>query len=821
MKERRSDQKVSVATGMGSSGHVALYEVPDTELAVGSTLGGPKVTATIKASGAIEKVFGVDCGAVLIGTVLLRHYDAVTGMYLSQDRPGRFYIYPERQEHRYALTNGIQMHETVFVLSTQSSWEDSVDPPAVYQWIELTNPTDRTVELMIYAHADLRGDTAHDVEVRFDRRLGALVAWNRSSPEQARVFGCSQHVESFETTLDYAKAIAETCPGPLSNKTKAPLDPLGSLQTRCRVEPQQTVRFHYLAALGNGRHGAIGAYRACPDAETALRRTTEYYGEMTDRAVVVCPDPNVNRGVLWSKANMLRVQTQAPTGWCFTNDPTRSNNSVGRDTAWFAFGADYLNPAFARESLLAYVRLQERNGKIIEYYDIRNGKTEDYGLNINDNTPLLIMALWHHYNATGDEGFLKEVYPAAAKAARYILSQRNEQGLVWCTATGTSDWGIVGWRNVIPNYRLSGATTEVNSECYAALKTISHMARVLDKHEDSETFDCEAETLKDAINRHLYNSNNGLYLLNIDLDGNPRSDVTSDLVFPVMFDVAPDDVAAEIIGRLSNEAFWTQAGIRTTPRDAPNYTPNNGWGLLGGVWVGVSFWYAFAAAKYSPSFMAHALSVSFENYSSDPRRNNTVPGQFSEWLHGETLVNEGMMLSPWFPPRYLWAAVEGVAGFSSFQGSPTVDPRLAPEWKWLAVQNLPYRDQRLTYFAARMPDVHVYTNFVSSANPGPYITYEEDISSRMEAIGDSLCRVGLRHGQNLLLFVGNTAERTTTTSLRVRDHLAGSYRCRTYNSLFGRWMEHDQRISADEIGRGMSVKLERKGFCVLDLQQEV
>jgi len=91
-------------------------------------------------------------------------------------------------------------------------------------------------------------------------------------------------------------------------------------------------------------------------------------------------------------------------------------------------------------SLLAYVRLQEKSGLIVEYYDIRTGKTEDYGLNINDNTPLLILALWHHYNATGDEDFLREVYPAAAKAARYILSQRNAQGLVWCPATGTPDW---------------------------------------------------------------------------------------------------------------------------------------------------------------------------------------------------------------------------------------------------------------------------------------------------------------------------------------------------------------------------------------------
>ncbi len=53
---------------------------------------------------------------------------------------------------------------------------------------------------------------------------------------------------------------------------------------------------------------------------------------------------------------------KAPTGWCFVNDPTRSNNSVGRDTAWFAFGADYLAPEFARESLLAYVERQEPAG---------------------------------------------------------------------------------------------------------------------------------------------------------------------------------------------------------------------------------------------------------------------------------------------------------------------------------------------------------------------------------------------------------------------------------------------------------------------------
>ena len=169
----------------------------------------------------------------------------------------------------------------------------------------------------------------------------------------------------------------------------------------------------------------------------------------------------------------------------------------------------------------------------------------------------------------------------------------------------------MGWRNVIQNYRLSGATTEVNSECYAALQTMSHMARVLGKHEQSKKFKSEAEALRAAINTHLFNKKTGLYYLNIDIDGSSRTDVTSDLVFPVMFGVADAETAAGIISRLSAEEFWTEAGIHTVPRNAVDYGPVHGYGLLGGVWVGAAFWYAFAAAKFNPSFMAESLSESF------------------------------------------------------------------------------------------------------------------------------------------------------------------------------------------------------------------
>jgi hypothetical protein len=311
-----------------------------------------------------------------------------------------------------------------------------------------------------------------------------------------------------------------------------------------------------------------------------------------------------------------------------------------------------------------------------------------------------------------------------------------------------------------------------------------------------------------------------MYYLNIDLDGTPRSDVTSDLVFPVMFGVAPEDVARHIIAQLSSHQFWTEAGLRTSPRTSPTYSPDAGWGLLGGVWVAVTFWYAFAAAPYMPAFMDHALATSFQNYSRDPRRSNTVPGQFSEWLDGETLVNNGMMLSPWFPPRYLWAAIEGVAGLSLEADAASVNPNLAPDWKWMGVQNLPYRGQQLTWFVLRTPEVNMYTNY-NFHESAAYLSYEEDISSCIHVAGDSVVALGLRQDDDVMLFVGNTENRSVTTAVTVDADLSGAYRATIFDSLVGRWVEDEERWPAEKLQRGVPIQIEHKGFWALELKQDV
>jgi glycogen debranching enzyme len=519
---------MGIATNIGQSDREARYELPDNEMSVGSTLGGPRGTCIVKASGAIDRIYSTDCGLNLFGTILLRHFDGRTGMLLAQQKPGKFVILPENQEHLYMLSNDVEVRENIFVLGGSPESMQISTPPAVYLSIELRNTTNETLVIETFGFAQLRGKTDPDLRAEWNSALNCMIATNISAPSQCRIFATSTSPESFETNFDKGMPVLQTSPGKLKNAMSENGDQIGVTRHIHTVNPGEMVSWNYLMTFGAGREDALKNLALAPDYSAGLLQTKQYFQKVLKNAIVMTPNEMINLGVLWAKANMVRVQNQAPTGWCFVNDPTQSRNSVGRDTAWFAFGSDFVRPEFSRESLMAYVNNQEEDGLIVEYYDVRNGKTEDYKLNINDNTPLLVLALWHHFNATGDKSFLESVYPAVRKAIGKILKERDHRGLVWCTATGTSDWGIIGWRNVITDYRISGATTEVNSECYAALLSAQRMAKLLGADDESKSYGESAVELRNSINKHLINPENGLYYLNIGVDETRHKEVTSD-----------------------------------------------------------------------------------------------------------------------------------------------------------------------------------------------------------------------------------------------------------------------------------------------------
>ncbi|HKU68224.1 MAG TPA: hypothetical protein VJP85_10645 [Candidatus Baltobacteraceae bacterium] len=786
------------------------YRLTDHDLARGSLLGAPKLQLTLKATGAIERLYCVDAGEALLGAFLVKHWDERSGMKLDAIG-GHYFLYAEHQEHRYMLSGGVYVFEDVFV---------DVESSVAYYVLELTNDSEEEQRIATYAFGELAMGIEDRLDVRYDDSLNGFVAVSRDDRSLARVVGASRKPESYEVSIDHAKAVTGHTPGRLANTTDAPAGlPCGIMHFSTTLARKETATIVFkLAMSANGQEDALNIYRSAAKAQRALEQTQQTYHDVLERSVAVTPNAEINRGVLWAKTNMQRVMLRPPSGWTFTNDPLRSHHCVARDAAWFCAGADYFRPDFARDCLLQFVKRQARSGMFVEYYDMLSDETEDFGLNVNDDTPLIVWSLWHHYQMTGDRAFLEEVYPAALRAGRYLAKQRNDQGLVWCTSRETGSRGIAGWRNVIEGYRLSGATTEINSLCFAAFRSIAHMARLLEDAAAHGEFETLAFALKDAINQHLYNPGNGLYYLNIDVDGVPRSDVTADLVFPVMFGAADGTAATSVLRRLSDTDFWTPGGMRTIPHDAINYTPEAASGCLGGVWNGVTFWYAKAAAQYLPDFSEEALTNGFENYARDPQRNNTVPGEFSEWLHGETLVNQGMPLSPWFPPRYIWAVAEGIFGFDISGDEPRLSPNLPSHWKWAGLRNVPFRGRSVTWFFARTPQLQLWSSERINCTPEADVL-PHDLSERFTASGDDAITAALSDGNRIVCLVGNLQHRTVSSAIRLRDAQARSYGMRIYDSLEGTWLEA-RRVRGDELEGGVAIRLEPSGFHVIELRPE-
>ena len=799
------------------------YFLSESELGMGASFGNSAMWINTKGNGAIERVFSNEVGRSLLGGVSLRYggrsRDTYTGIYPPHGSR-RFEIHPAYQRTSFVLASVLSVEETTF-LPFGAAGAGCSDPPLLYVTVSIRNDDEVSHHLRLSASAMLRGTTAADVRAAYDEKAGALVAFNASHPQWVRVLGFSEKPTAYGANLDIGAVYDPLHVDRPSGVLDAQGDLIGHLQLDLTLEPQQTREVELtIHVCGAGTAQALADFARRAPAADILAQTIDQLERELRCARVLTPDQVINDGALWSKVNMRRVMATYETGCAFTNDPGKYAYIVVRDCAWFVYGNDHFLPQFSRDVLDNIAARQYETGKMPEYFDADEGEVEDYGLNINDDTPLYILAVNHHWRAGGDADWLARTYPVVARAARYIISQIDDRGLVFCSANDERGnvWAIAGWRNIIPDYKISGAVTELNSECVAALRAASHLAENLGDHDDdAREFARASDQVKAAMEQHLINPENGLYYLNIDVEGNPHTDVTGDEIFPVIMRACSDETAFRILTRLNTADFWTTAGLRTVSRHDPRFDPAAAAGLLGGVWPGLTWWYAFGAARYHPEVMVSALRSSFEHYGSQPKENNTVPGQFSEWFDGESLENRGMRLSPWEPPRFLWAAVEGVCGLVLRPGIPRINPLIPAGWNWVGLRDLPYHGSLLSYFIVRDASTgfRVYSTTPVESD-WDVLLYERDVSDLVRVYGDGVVVVALAREGAAVLLLGNSATQTVHAPVTMHDLVPDAPRLhvRGYDSEQRVWDEAGE-FGAEELS-GKAVTIEAGGFRLME-----
>ncbi len=812
------------------------YHISADRLGMGASFGNSALWVNTKNTGDIERVFSVAAGVTAIGSISLRYglvgrplrelwmdrsHDPSERIYtaLGVDYAGvQFEIHPAYQRRKFTLVGIIKVRETTFLplLDDRLAKED---PPILYQHVSVQNTSDAEQHLRVLGFARLRGDTTDDVTADYDPDLFGLLATNAGAPDLVRVFAMTEKPSAYETSFDFGAVYNTSHMHPLTNSVAAKGDVLGSLQFEFTLQPGERRNFAFKTAVYNaGLERARQDFQATISGRDALGETLANLQNVLHRGEVITPDAVINDGALWSKVNMRRVMANYPTGWLFTNDPGVMSNVVCRDCAWFVYGCDYFMPQFSRSLLEKWSALQYPNGKLPEFVHALSDVVEDDGLNINDDTPLHILAANHHYRSTGDIDWLRTIYPSLAKAGKYIISQMDDRDLVFCTADDPRGnvWAIASWRNIIPNYKINGAVTEINAECISALRSLAHLAeRIPGSEADASLFLSASARIQAAMQRYLINPENGLFYLNIDVRGEAHTDVTGDQVFPVMFQACDGETGFRIVSRLNSPDFWTDAGLRTASSLDPRYDPAAVAGLTGGVWPGLTWWYAFAAAAYHPEFMVKALRSSFEHYARDPRQYNTVPGQFSEWFDGESLTNRGMRLSPWEPPRFLWAAIEGVCGFTLTGDLPKIMPLIPANWKWLALRRVPYHGAEVSDFTVRTRGaLHIFTTCEIDTEHA-HSVYTSDISDKVPLFSRTARVVAFEREHDVVVIVGNVGNQTINVPLDFSCILEqkAKYHTRVYNSERDDW-EDNQVLAREEIC-DVTATVESQGYRVL------
>lgn len=450
-----------------------------------------------------------------------------------------------------------------------------------------------------------------------------------------------------------------------------------------------------------------------------------------DTARLITPDAAINDANAWGKVNMLRVQAQYRWGDGFTNGPP-ADVVVARDSALYVMGSSYFSQEFSRRLLELWFRQgQETSGKFNEYLLASSDPilTDDYGMNINDDTPLVLIAARQYYSLSRDRGFLLDVYPDLLRAAAWIQSQRqvganNTYGLLWCTSTALGTRGLFTWRN-IGTTNISGAVTEVNSEAYAALSAVSELAGAVGDAVNEQRYRADAHSLRDAINRHLRPSDDptALYYLNINPAGRIGREVAGDQVFPVLYAVADPAAASSVLKELFSSRFFVvdssgAGGFHTVSSSDPDYRhnrpetltyqagENDDFGLMGGIWAVLGSWIGHAAAlRDQPDLALEALRASaLLTDMPNPRASHTVPGEFGDGYYTDAIRRlpwSSPPMGPYVAGTFVCSSLESFLGLTPRPLGLTVSPRLPTRWDWVAASDIPYGAAPLSILALR------------------------------------------------------------------------------------------------------------------------
>lgn len=157
----------------------------------------------------------------------------------------------------------------------------------------------------------------------------------------------------------------------------------------------------------------------------------------------------------------------------------------------------YSDPRPMKNMLRHVIQSQQEDGRLKAHHPSDRWDEHWY---IEDYSCLWVQGLRQYYDNTGDIEFLKEAWSALQGQMDWFLNRKNITGLI------TAREFLIHLDNPMRYQRCQGAT--LNAFVYQALVESAYLAEALGKNADCTKYEKEAESLKIAYNKYLWDDTN-------------------------------------------------------------------------------------------------------------------------------------------------------------------------------------------------------------------------------------------------------------------------------------------------------------------------
>ncbi|HEU6447618.1 MAG TPA: amylo-alpha-1,6-glucosidase [Verrucomicrobiae bacterium] len=367
---------------------------------------------------------------------------------------------------------------------------------------------------------------------------------------------------------------------------------------KIELKPQEQKAIESCVHFSLSRNSSTAREDTKENFDGAFQKVHEAYEEYRKEITLVkTSNPQFNDWINQSRADLHLLLTKTPSGYFPYAGIPWFSCVFGRDSIITALETLWLYPEIAR-GVLGYLAArqatetnaerdsepgkilhEERHGEMVALNEVPFGCY--YGS--IDSTPLWLVLAGNYFERTGDEKFIRQLWPNIERALEWIdrYGDRDGDGFVEYSRSATGGLSNQGWKDADDSVfhdngeiaRPPIALCEVQGYVYEAKLHAARLAETVGHSDKAKQLRQAAEDLKKKFHEKFWCNQIRTYAIALDNEKKPCCIRSSNAAQTLFTGIAQPEAARKICDDLLAREFFTGWGIRTISSSEPRYNP--------------------------------------------------------------------------------------------------------------------------------------------------------------------------------------------------------------------------------------------------------